>query len=75
MSEQTQNELRRKREREELRDWFAGQALAGLVGGCAGRLGNEFSAYATGPCNAALAERAYSLADAMLAQRSKQEGK
>lgn len=55
-----------------LRDWFAGQAIAGLVVGCAGMLGNEFAAYAKGDCNAVLANRAYTLADAMLAARKAQ---
>jgi len=54
-----------------LRDWFAGQVTAGLCVGCAGFIGSEFSAYAKGHCNAALAERAYVLADAMLAERVK----
>ena len=55
-----------------LRDYFAGQALAGLVVGCAGMLGDEFSAYAKGHCNHALACRAYVMADAMLAERAKE---
>lgn len=61
-----------------LRDYFAGQALAGLTVGCAGFLGHDadgrpsFSAYAKGDCNAVLADRAYALADAMLAEREKE---
>ena len=54
-----------------LRDWFAGQAIAGLLVGRAGMLGNDFSAYAKGYCNGALADRAYALVDAMLAERAK----
>lgn len=58
-----------------LRDWFAGQALAGMCVGLVGELkfaGRfEISAYAHGPCNTVIAERAYSAADAMLAERNK----
>jgi len=54
-----------------LRDWFAGQALAGLSMGCAGLLGGKFSAYAEGACNEVLADRAFVLADLMLAERAK----
>lgn len=54
-----------------LRDWFAGQVVVGLVTGCAGPLGREFSAYAKGPDNAMIAERAYLLADILLAERAK----
>lgn len=43
-----------------LRDWFAGMAIAGVVGGSAG----------LSPISAAMyAEEAYRVADAMLAQR------
>jgi hypothetical protein len=52
-----------------LRDYFAGQALAGLSVGCAGLLNGEFTAYAKGSCNSVLVERAYVLADAMLEAR------
>lgn len=47
-----------------LRDWFAGQALAGLVP-------NAAWDYSSGPCNAAAAERCYAIADAMLEARGK----
>lgn len=43
-----------------LRDWFAGQALAGM------RISHDYS---TGPCNAAVVERAWIIADQMLAAR------
>jgi hypothetical protein len=43
-----------------LRDWFAGQALAGV---------RAPSDYSSGPCNAAIAERAYAIADAMIRVR------
>lgn len=46
-----------------LRDWFAGQALAGM---------QIWADYSKGHCNAALVERAYVLADAMLAERAKE---
>ncbi len=59
--------------RKSLRDRFAGQVIEGLCTGCAGYLGSEFSAYAKGSCNAALAKRAVALADAMLAEREKNE--
>ena len=45
-----------------MRDWFAGQAIAGM------RLPPDYS---KGPCNAAAAERAYAMADAMLAERER----
>lgn len=48
-----------------LRDWFAGQALASMT---------TAPDYSKGPCNAAMAERAYVIADAMLAAR-KEGGK
>lgn len=43
-----------------LRDWFAGQALAAMTAA---------PDYSKGPCNAAMAERAYVIADAMLKAR------
>lgn len=46
-----------------LRDWFAGLALQGI---CASGPGSQWS-------NEMLAQEAYRLADAMLAQREKQE--
>jgi len=47
-----------------LRDWFAGQALAGLSTGAAFTVPNEAE-------SAEAAQVAYRLADAMLAERSK----
>ena len=44
-----------------LRDWFAGQALCGLLAGMGGNVRIEGN----------LAEHAYSLADSMLEQRTK----
>lgn len=59
-----------------LRDYFAGHALAGLTVGLVGELRaggrSEVSAYAHGPCNAVLAERAFAAADAMLIARQKE---
>jgi hypothetical protein len=56
-----------------LRDWFAGQALAGILNGCMGTTGfGEVSAYSRGPCNSAAADRAYAVADAMLKAREVQ---
>ena len=43
-----------------LRDWFAGQALASMT---------IAPDYSKGPCNASMADRAYHIADAMLAAR------
>lgn len=45
-----------------LRDWFAGQALASMT---------VAPDYSNGPCNQAMADRAYSIADAMLERRKK----
>jgi len=47
-----------------LRDWFAGQALSSMT---------VAPDYSKGPCNFAMAERAYCIADAMLAARNKKE--
>ena len=47
-----------------LRDWFAGQALAAMT---------VAPDYSKGPCNGSMAERAYLIADAMLAAREKQQ--
>jgi hypothetical protein len=47
-----------------LRDWFAGQALASMT---------VAPDYSKGPCNGAMAERAYIIADAMLAARERKE--
>lgn len=52
-----------------LRDYFAGKIAGALATGCSGMLSGEFSAYAKGDCNAVIAERSYSLADAMLKAR------
>ena len=55
-----------------LRDWFAGQALAGFTVGLGGYLlKDEYSAYANGACNSSIANRCYALADAMLKERNK----
>ena len=52
-----------------LRDWFAGQALAGM---CANsEWVNDFNYSNSIECTA---ERAYSMADAMLAARAKEPG-
>jgi uncharacterized protein YodC (DUF2158 family) len=49
-----------------LRDWFAGQALAGLIG-----IAEKVQAKDGGPVNAShFAISAYEMADAMLAARS-----
>ena len=54
-----------------LRDHFAGLAMEGMMMGCVGTIGHwpEVTAYAKGPYNAAIAERAYAMADAMLKAR------
>ncbi len=54
-----------------LRDHFAGLAMEGMMMGCVGTIGHwpEVTAYAKGPHNAAIAERAYAMADAMLKAR------
>ena len=46
-----------------LRDWFAGQALSSMT---------VAPDYSKGPCNFAMAERAYCIADAMLKARNKE---
>jgi len=43
-----------------LRDWFAGQALAAMTAA---------PDYSKGPCDQSMAERAYVIADAMIAAR------
>lgn len=45
-----------------LRDWFAGMALAVMT---------VAPDYSEGPCNSAMAERAYFIADHMIVQRLK----
>lgn len=54
-----------------LRDHFAGLAMQGMLFGCVGMIGtgDEVSAYARGHCNSAVVNRAYAIADAMLAAR------
>ena len=47
-----------------MRDWFAGQALASMTAA---------PDYSKGPCNQAIADRAYLIADAMLSARNKKE--
>mgnify|MGYP001168637515 FL=1 len=46
-----------------LRDWFAGQALAAMT---------TAPDYSKGPCNAEIVERAFIIADRMLAERDKE---
>ena len=59
-----------------VRDWFAGQIAAALAVGCSGMLQGEFAAYAKGPHNGAIANRAYALADCLIRERTaKAEGK
>ncbi len=50
-----------------LRDWFAGQAMASMLSGVV----RDGSAYGRGDCNAVIVQRAYVIADAMLAEREK----
>lgn len=52
-----------------LRDWFAGQALVGIINACAmdARVRGETS-------EMLFARKAYSVADAMIAAREKQNG-
>ena len=54
--------LTAKVKEQDLRDYFAGQALAAMV---------LCSDYSIGPCNAAIADRAYAMADAMLKARER----
>ena len=49
-----------------LREYYAGLAMQGMVGGMVGLLNGEPSAYAKGACNAVVADRAVALADALL---------
>jgi hypothetical protein len=56
-----------------LRDHFAGLAMSGMLMGILGRFNDgSISAYKSGPCNQSIADRAYVMADAMLAERAKQ---
>ena len=48
-----------------LRDWFAGQALAAM---------RPTPDYSAGPGNHTIAQRAYAVADAMLAERQRTQG-
>ena len=50
------------------RELFAAMAMQGLLHGAVGFIGNskDPSAYAHGPCNADVAERSVSMADALL---------
>lgn len=57
------------REGMSLRDWFAGMAVQGMMTNVCGILGEQFSPYAKGPCNAEITARAYAVADAMLKTR------
>jgi hypothetical protein len=56
-----------------LRDYFAAKAMQGMLTGAPGYIldGKEPSAYAHGSCNAAIVERAYVIADAMLQERDR----
>ena len=47
-----------------LRDWFAGQALASMT---------VATDYSKGPCNQAMADRAYVIADAMISARKESQ--
>jgi hypothetical protein len=58
-----------------LRDWFAGQAMASMLTGAVGIVGGSLGAYAHGACNAVIVDRAYVIADAMLAERMKAASK
>jgi hypothetical protein len=50
-----------------LRQYYAAKAMQGMCFGNAGMLGDEFSAYAKGPCNSEIVKRSFAMADAMLA--------
>lgn len=54
-----------------IRDYFAAKAMQGMLFGCVGTIGNssDVSAYAKGHCNNAIVDRAYAIADAMIAAR------
>lgn len=54
-----------------LRDWFAGQALGGLLAGRAVLVDPEWNHLNGEPRNDRMADVAYAYADAMLAERSK----
>lgn len=53
------------------REYFAGLAMQGLAVGVCGLISGEFTAYAKGSCNTAIAERAVLLADYLLAELAK----
>lgn len=54
-----------------LRDYFAGQALAGMCVGVSGMLDGKFSPYAKGPCDSGIAARCVAVADALIAELEK----
>lgn len=56
-----------------LRDWFAGQAMAAMLTGVVGKLGTHIGAYVNGDCNAVIVDRAYTIADAMLAEKDRRD--
>lgn len=60
-----------------LRDWFAGQALAGLCGNPGGPFqANERSGWAIVNCSPEfIADECYKLADAMIAAKREREGR
>ena len=53
------------------RELFAALAMQGMCGGVVGVIGREISAYAEGPCNIVIADRAVALADALLNELEK----
>lgn len=55
-----------------LRDWFAGQAMAGLIGGMVQITGRGQDGAAL--LHPSIMDASYAAADAMLAARNKQEG-
>lgn len=59
-----------------LRDWFAGQALAGLLANSGGPIqSNGMSGWSYTNCGPdSVAREAYDAADAMIAERSKAQG-
>jgi len=68
----TVSDIMPQTEERTLRDWFAGQALAGFTVGLGGYLlKEEYSAYTNGACNSSIANRCYALADLMLKERNK----
>lgn len=51
------------------REFYAAMAMQGMLTGCVGTVGNnaEITAYAKGHCNSAIVDRAFAIADAMIA--------